>query len=284
MDAFNQQGRLFTFGCSITKYLYPTWADIIGASWDYYENWGKPSFGNEFIFNSIIECNVRNKFTSNDTILIMWSGIVRIDYYLNHWRSVNNKLPDGSGLDKLIPDIDGYEMKTNAYINAINNLLSSTGTTFKMMSWQPYDDTSKVGELYKDTLHTVAHVKFDMVPVRYRNPWCKQLTTERLYERLKGDEWPPLVYIIDGTYKKHSSKHIINEINEFFIHLETYDLTQDDYMDDNHPLPSSHLVMVENNFPLLRLSDGITDNIMDIEYKLMNGLMYDFKYSNPLRF
>lgn len=33
--------RLFTFGCSFTKFFWPTWADILGQEFDYYENWGR---------------------------------------------------------------------------------------------------------------------------------------------------------------------------------------------------------------------------------------------------
>ena len=47
------KGRLFTFGCSMTKYYYPTWADILGKHWEYFENWAEPGGGNQFIFNSL---------------------------------------------------------------------------------------------------------------------------------------------------------------------------------------------------------------------------------------
>ena len=43
---FNYTGRLYTFGCSMTSYFYPTWADILGQEFSYYENWGEPGAGN----------------------------------------------------------------------------------------------------------------------------------------------------------------------------------------------------------------------------------------------
>ena len=46
--------RLFTFGCSVTEFIWPTWADILGREFDYYENWGRVGAGNLYIFNSII--------------------------------------------------------------------------------------------------------------------------------------------------------------------------------------------------------------------------------------
>jgi hypothetical protein len=30
--------RLYTFGCSFTKYKWPTWADFIGNQFEIYEN------------------------------------------------------------------------------------------------------------------------------------------------------------------------------------------------------------------------------------------------------
>lgn len=282
MGNFNNHGRLFTFGCSMTKYSYPTWADIIGSTWDYYENWGKPSAGNEFIFNSIIECDIRNQFTSNDTILIMWSGIARIDYYMNQWKSVKDRFPTID--DELIPSIDGYEMKSYAYISAIDNLLTNKGVDYELISWQSYDTDGIVGNLYKDVLDTIKYIEFDRTDVRYRNPWCKQFTTERLYERLRGEDWPLLEYLIDGSYKKTCDRTMIKEVNGFFKDLNSYDLSQDEYINDGHPLPSSHLAMVEEYFPYLPISDETKAITLDIENKLINGVMYDFQHSNPNRF
>ena len=74
--------RLYTFGCSFTQYFWPTWADILGQEFDYYENWGKLGGGNQFIFNSIIECSLRNKLTPNDTVAIMWTNVTREDRYI----------------------------------------------------------------------------------------------------------------------------------------------------------------------------------------------------------
>ena len=47
--------RLFAFGCSFTGYGWPTWADIIGQSFDYYENWGKSGIGNYLISSRVVE-------------------------------------------------------------------------------------------------------------------------------------------------------------------------------------------------------------------------------------
>ena len=72
-------GRLFTFGCSFTKYIYPTWADFIGTQFDTHQNWGKSGAGNFFIYSQLLECNQLNNINKDDTVLIMLSGYVRFD-------------------------------------------------------------------------------------------------------------------------------------------------------------------------------------------------------------
>ena len=78
--------RFFAFGCSFTNYQWPTWADIIGNTIPHYENWGKGGAGNQFIFNSIIECNRRNKINQDDLVIVMWTSCSREDRYVdNSW-------------------------------------------------------------------------------------------------------------------------------------------------------------------------------------------------------
>ena len=74
-------GRLFTFGCSLTSYKWPTWADILGREYDYFENWGSCGVGNQYIFNSLIEAVITRQITSEDTVMIMWTNFSRWDYY-----------------------------------------------------------------------------------------------------------------------------------------------------------------------------------------------------------
>jgi len=83
--------RLFTFGCSFTKYKWPTWADIIGQSFEYYENWGMPGIGNRLISNKLVECHHINNITKDDVVLVMFTSIPRIDFYNDrHWSGAGN--------------------------------------------------------------------------------------------------------------------------------------------------------------------------------------------------
>lgn len=60
--------RLFTFGCSFTNYMWPTWADILAIEFDSYRNWGRIGAGNHFIFYSLLECINRNEITADDAM------------------------------------------------------------------------------------------------------------------------------------------------------------------------------------------------------------------------
>jgi hypothetical protein len=78
--------RLFTFGCSFTRYLWPTWADILAEDIPYYENWGCGGAGNLYISNAIMEAHNRHTFTEDDLIVVMWSNKNREDRYVdNKW-------------------------------------------------------------------------------------------------------------------------------------------------------------------------------------------------------
>jgi hypothetical protein len=74
------QGRLFTFGCSFTSYLWPTWADIINFDLDnQFYNWGVRGIGNVAILYKMLECDLKYKFNSDDIILVTWSSWNRED-------------------------------------------------------------------------------------------------------------------------------------------------------------------------------------------------------------
>lgn len=72
--------RLFTFGCSFTEHVWPTWADIIASDLGIeYQQWGRSSSGNVGIFHAMLECDLTQKFTDKDLILVNWSSWHRED-------------------------------------------------------------------------------------------------------------------------------------------------------------------------------------------------------------
>jgi hypothetical protein len=77
--------RLFTFGCSFTQYMWPTWADIIAYDLGIeYRNYAVAGLGNVGIQHRILEADIKHTFTDKDIILILWTGWCREDRVKNH--------------------------------------------------------------------------------------------------------------------------------------------------------------------------------------------------------
>tara|TARA_B110000977_G_scaffold73069_1_gene98899 strand:+ start:98 stop:889 length:792 start_codon:yes stop_codon:yes gene_type:complete len=75
------QQRLFTVGCSLTRYHWPTWADILSQSFDSFENWGNRGAGNKQILERFSELVVKNDLTKDDTIIVQWTNYHRFDQH-----------------------------------------------------------------------------------------------------------------------------------------------------------------------------------------------------------
>lgn len=90
--------RLFTFGCSFTQYMWPTWADIVAYDMgiEYY-NFAIAGLGNVGIHHRILEADLKHKFTQDDIILIFWTSWCREDRVKNgNWLTTGSVLTDGN--------------------------------------------------------------------------------------------------------------------------------------------------------------------------------------------
>jgi len=84
--------RIFTFGCSFTKYKWPTWSDILRYNSEIpVINCGHPGIGNVGIMHIMLEADLKYKFTDTDLIITQWSSWTREDRFLNgNWKSYGN--------------------------------------------------------------------------------------------------------------------------------------------------------------------------------------------------
>jgi len=276
----NTKGRLFTFGCSMTKYHYPTWADILGREWDYFENWGLPGSGNHAIFNSIIECDARNTFNQNDTVMVMWSGLARIDVYQKFkWLHKVNVFIDDE------PNVccpDGYEIHSYAYFSAIQGFLENKKCIYIPMTWNEYSTNDKIGKIYRNTIDKIIKVKFNYNDKKY----TKVLNDEfikysgELYNILKGKDWPSLADIQIGNFK-HCTPVIQSEIEDFLNTVNNdsrYKLTS---TIDRHPTPCQHLDMIDQYFDQIQISKSVRDWVEDTDKKLLDGMPIKFVLNTP---
>ena len=78
--------KLFTYGCSFTKFEWSTWADIVGSTFPEHINYGRTGAGNQYIFNHVMQSIAKKEITKNDTVIVCWSGIDREDrFYKSKW-------------------------------------------------------------------------------------------------------------------------------------------------------------------------------------------------------
>jgi hypothetical protein len=131
--------RLYTFGCSYTKFQWPTWADFVGSSFEQYENWGKPGSGNYIIASKLYECHYVNNITKDDTVLIMLSSCDRFDYIDNqsNWSTGGNIYGKNHTLSGYFTEI-AWNQENALYntwynVKTIITLLNTIGCKYKIM-------------------------------------------------------------------------------------------------------------------------------------------------------
>jgi len=290
---FNTAGRLFTFGSSDTRYYWPTWADIIGTCWNTFENWGKIGVGNLYIFNSIIECDARNNFNENDTIIIHWAPIARIDYYqYNDWGTVINKFPTKNQPDYPASCIKGYEIINYAYIRAIDVFLKSKKVEFNM--WRPAGSETEITKFYSSGIDNLEEIKFitkhsiQNTPKNLKESMFAMFKDDvnnlqkKLYNRLAGPSWPPLEDILNNSYSATTAIQI--EIDEFLKILEDdKNVNSLKFKHDLHPGPLGFLELLKSSdyFKDLEIPDTTIQWVKDLDQKLNQGEKINFKPNIP---
>jgi hypothetical protein len=145
----------------MTRYQWPTWADMVGQEIEEYHNFGQSGAGNVFISNQIAEANLRHNFNEDDLIMVMWSTVTREDRYINkHWNCYGNiyfqNFYDKDFIMKYV-DNRGQLIRDLALIAMADGLLKTTKATYHMLSMQSIDlviryETNKLEGEYKDVM------------------------------------------------------------------------------------------------------------------------------------
>lgn len=112
--------RLFTFGCSFTEFMWPTWADIVAYDTQLpFQNWGLCGLGNVGITHRMLEADIENTFTDDDLILVLWSSWHREDRILDgEWTKTGNIMTCVNYFD------NKFRMK---YWDEDNDIVKNTG-------------------------------------------------------------------------------------------------------------------------------------------------------------
>ena len=136
--------RFFAFGCSLTYYLWPTWADLIASDYDEYYNQGFYGRGNQYIMHSVFEADSLKQFTAEDTVMVMLTGFTRSDSYVDgewkHRGSIFNPVNSNIYTEQWLKDHWSLEMgimTTWLAARSIRTLLESRGCKFEIMLGLP---------------------------------------------------------------------------------------------------------------------------------------------------
>lgn len=198
--------RLFTFGCSYTYYMWPTWADFLSLEYDYYENWGMTGIGNRAIAERIAECHAKNQFTKDDTIVVQWSTILRHDWHNNKpivnpsgWQTrgnafspINSKLYNQKWYDTFYCE-KSWTMHTLNHIALTQGLLDSIGCTWRMTS---LGDIKKLGSDLDKDIWNYERIKIDSSEVLAKYLLWIRYPEFKCYSKIWDnyqDHWAPSI-------------------------------------------------------------------------------------------
>lgn len=153
--------RLFAFGCSATKYSkWITWADILGKQFDTYVNDAQPGAGNMFIFNKFMNRIETDKINKDDTVVIMWTNVMREDRFMNgKWETPGNIYTQGLYPEEWIRtyvDERGSFERDFPLIHAAQLILDKIGCKHHILAMT--DITNPGQYVYKEPKQDISHL------------------------------------------------------------------------------------------------------------------------------
>ena len=299
--------RLFTFGCSFTQYLWPTWADILGSRFDHHQNWAECGAGNQFIVNSLVECHHKNQISDSDTVGIMWTNVSRLDTYKNRrWHTPGNIYTQpyySKDIVDFLFDTRGYYIRDLASIYLAHQLLEKIGCRYYMFSmvdmrnhlqYEPNDAWHHISDVLSYYQHTLDNIRPSVHQVVfdydwYSRPFMMETQMSKLkehYEKLAGPDWPEFEKAFDNDTLKTLDKKTVKEM----FNLNKWDWRKMFHVSrrvDPHPTPLEHLEYLSKVLPeepisyetyeIVREIDGLIHTQETID----SPLMRKFMKSNP---
>ena len=273
--------RLFAFGCSLTYYNYPTWADILGYHYPFYENWGKAGSGNCFILSSVIECDKRNNFTSDDDIIISWSAVDRFDFYQHtNWSSKAGAYPHN---DPFSCCPDGYELMSAVYKSACHGYLKNKNLKFKSLDPFGVPLNSDIEKLFSSDFEEIEQVPMEINKKKTKrtdfNAYQDFLVD--LYKKQAGADWPTLNQILNSKYEI-TDPYMLKEIEDFkkrIYYHSNWDF--DSEVVDSHPSPLQHMNFVRKQFSDFTISEDCITWVTEIQNQIDSGTYRGFQPFKP---
>ena len=281
--------RLFTFGCSFTKYNWDTWADILGQQFDSYKNYGRPGSGNLYALNQLTQSYLRDNINANDTVAIMWSTTYREDRFVKgEWHTpgnvYNSNYPDNWVNDWCDPE--GFLVRDLSFIASAKLALDNIGCNYYMFQMmdiktscedyemqtreifrQRFDVFKKlfskksIGEKYIELYEPILDCLYpSMHSIVYNNDWCSR-EDELTYrfvptQEILADKWDNW----KGDDWPSLDEWISGKVTEYEDEIRSYLVQDHNYVAvegdnsklkiiDYHPTTSMHLEYLQKVLP-----------------------------------
>jgi len=239
--------KLFTFGCSFTKYQWPTWADLLAENYTTHIQHGSPGVGNFHIYFRVMQEVSMGNICPEDTVVIMWTSILRYDLFIHDpagsgkWKSQGNILNGDYNqecIDKFFDPV-GFYKRDVSLIHGIKLILDSIGCKYEFLSAMPLQDPIldlgfiitnvekssdvkswpstdyDVSEWFSESLGIIKPSVYEII---YNKNWYSRInehygfhTHEYDYNKVRGVEWPT---IEDLTANRVKKEEILEEIQQ----------------------------------------------------------------------
>ncbi len=188
-----KKNRFFAFGCSMTSFAWPSWADLIAYhnSADAYYNCGSPGVGNRTIMQMVHEADAICNFRPEDTVLVMLTSPWRNDTFIRgEWQPRGSVYNDAFG-DHYTEDwkskfwsVEMGVMNTWLAAKSIHDLLTYRNVRFKILAALPYtiqpseffDGSSTEFDIsfYQNELEKYLSVKKTLWSFSHDGPYTKE--------------------------------------------------------------------------------------------------------------
>jgi hypothetical protein len=264
--------RFFAFGCSLTNYVWPTWADIIGQDIPIYENWAHPAAGNHYIFNSVMEADAVHNFTQDDLIIIMWSNMLREDRYVKgQWihdgpDSVKSRY-GSQWVNNFYLDNRAQLIHNLAHIKATHEFLSNKQSDWASLAMSIYLTSTA----FNPTLDSTLKDKEFAVWTEKCQSVCKR-EIQHLQDNYFNDAdvittYQQTLQYISGVYSWFRSTHCEGRIAP---------------NNDRHPIPKEALQFLDYVWPNNTISQETRNQIEVWNTEIFNGKRKEVIFSNRL--
>jgi len=253
--------RLFTFGCSMTNYRWPTWADILGYEFDHH-NWGFSGLGNVGIFLQLMEAGYKHNISKDDNVVIMWTFLGREDRYVkDKWLAGGgvhtNRAYDNDWIEKYFCE-KGSLIKELGCIAAAIHVLNDWGCNWKFLST---DEIVGIAAYNKGDFLQLDQSRQDLID------FVKAIEVGD-FKTLNN---PPFDTDVMNTYIDVFKNLTRPCLYDFLLINYGTDLPVKLKYEDPHPTPNVFLEYVKTVFPDVKISKECQDWVDNWTVKVINS-------------